>query len=92
MSSTNRSVTETTITFRATSADVNKIKFINEVLAKCGQAELENTSETLRWGVEFIFKILRHAIEQRAGGNIQNSTNVSLLFLQLAENVASENE
>ncbi len=83
-------MTETTLTFRATSDDVSKLKWINDVLSSCRQVERENTSETLRWGIGFVFKMLKHITDQRAIGNIQNSITVSLMFLQLAEEVAND--
>lgn len=83
MSSENRSVTETTVTFRATSSDVSKLNWINDVLSSCGQVEIKNTSETLRWGIGFIFKVLKHVTDQRASGKGTSSLAVDLSFLQL---------
>lgn len=85
MNSQNRSITETTITFRATNEDVSKLKWITDVLSNCGQVEVENTSDTLRWTIGFISKQLKHITDQRANGNIKNSITVDLSFLELTQ-------
>lgn len=85
MSSENKSVTETTVTFRATSSDTLKLEFINDVLTACNQVEDDNTSATLRFIIGFVFNILKHVTSQRAGGDVQNSINVDLSFLELVK-------
>lgn len=90
MSNNNSSIedkqTETadnTITFRVTSKDTLKLDFITELLTDCNQIEKDNTSETLRWTIDFVFNLLNRIASQKASGNISNSLVIDLSFLKL---------
>jgi hypothetical protein len=76
----------TTVTFRAGKDDIEKLKWLNQVLAKCDKVEDENNSEVIRFLINYNFDLVKNIVKAKAEGHIGSVFNVDFSFLTIDGN------
>jgi len=70
------------LSFRSTDEDIEKLKFSNEILSKCGEVNADNQSEALRWLITFNFDLLTNIIKKKGDGVTGTVFSVDFPFLK----------